>query len=572
MTWHIDRCSRVRPHSWIAYTFIMIRSIKNILIYVLFALTVISYTTVRAIEDFNYLMNTRPLKDRLVRYVEERFKTTVKVGGLHLDILPAPGISFTQVAIGNQEGFNAAADEVGLVFSPIRRLMGGDWLKRIRLDHIRLEISVDPKTESMSLPSCTLPEIEIDHPDITIRSGKNIIILEGPLNGRVSVASNGNFSVTGQVDCNGAVIRYNNDVLTLRGMVMMKGRDLASPGLVFTSGNLTVSASGTYAWAERRTFHGWVHIRGLAVGGGAGGGSPVLDAILDRLNGGADFSIADMTLFGIPLDTVVASAAVKDGTMVLNDLRTTGTFLSGSGSVTVTPNRPTAYDVVFALRNYDIMKLLGTVATGTPWINGVMNLDGRVWGTSASINGDLIFSSFKGRLMKFEVMSKILRALNFYKMIFQKHPEIMNRGFPYNSILSRFTIRDSLISFKYFQLDSDSMQIKAAGTYSLRTNSISALMGFRPLELVDRAVSMIPVIGWILEGPDKAAIVLYLKLTGDINRLQVMPAPVATAAMEVGGILLRTFMLPYTLFTKPRNLIPALIDNKQKVKGAPKAN
>ena len=552
-----------------AYTF-MIQSIKKILIYVLFALTVISYTTVRAVDDFNYLLNSRPLKYRLVRYLEERFKTTVKVSGLHINILPAPGIGFTQVAIGPLEGFHAAADEVALVFSPIRRLMGGDWLKRIRLDHFRLVISVDPKSGRISLPSFTLPEIEIDHPDITIHSGKNIITLEGPLNGRVRVTSNGTFSVVGQIDCNGTDIRYNDDVLTLRGMVMMKGRDLASSGLVFASGNLTIFASGTYTWAERRTFHGRVHIRGLAVGGGTGGRSPVLDAILDRLNGSADFSIADMTLFGIPLDTVVTSAVVKDGTMMLTDLLATGAFLSGSGSVTVAPNQPTAFDVVFTLRNYDITKMLGTVATGIPWIYGVMNLDGRVWGTSGSINGDLNFSSFKGRLMKFEVMSKIFSALNFYKMILQKHPDIMSRGFPYHSILSRFTIKDSVISFKHFYLDSDSMQIMASGNYSLRTNSINALMGFRPLELVDQVVGMIPVIGWILEGPDKGVIVIYLKLTGDINKLQVRPAPVATAALEVGGILIRTFMLPYTLFTKPKNLIPALIDNKPQVKGAPK--
>lgn len=538
----------------------MTQHVKKVFIYILCIIIVAAYLSVRAVDDINYSLNFKPLKNILVRYLQKKLKTTVGVRGLHVAMFQEPGISFSRVIIGPPDGYHVSADVVTLVFSPLQRFNEGDWVKRIRLDRLRLEITADSPLESLKLPDFSLPEIELHHPDISIHLGKRVISLDGPMTGYARVKSRGGVSVIGELHFNNTRFRYNDDIINLRGSVMMKGRDIYSPGLDFISEPLTVSAAGTYTRGDRRTFHGRVHIKGLGIGGGRGGGSPILDVILEQLNGGADFSISDMTLYGIPVETVTARAVAQEGSLILNDLQARGVFMNGNGSVVMTPGRNTAFDVAFTLKNFGIKRVLDTVFPGKkPWIEGALNLEGRVWGNSGSIYGDLLFSSFNGRLLKFESLSKMFGAFNFYKLVLNRNPDFKTRGFPYNSILSRITIKDSVISFDNFYLDSNSIQLSASGTYAMKTDRIDALLGVRPLETVDRAVSLIPVIGWLLVGgSNEGMFIIYCRMTGSFDELRVLPAPMITIARGIGATLMRTIMLPYTIFTKPQKLIPGM--------------
>lgn len=537
----------------------MTQHVKKVFIYILCVALAALYLAVRAVDDINYSLNFKPIKSILVRYLENRIRNRVGVGELHIALFQEPGISFSRVMIGAPGGYPVAANEVTLFFSLMQRINEGDWLKRIRIDRLRLDIAAKSLSGDAAMPRFSLPEIELRHPDVTIRFGRNVLSLGGPMTGYARVSSNGGISIIGELRFDNTQLRYNDDIIGLKGTVIMKGRDIYSPGLDFISEPLVVSASGTYTGGERRTFHGRVNIRNLAIGGGRGGGSPILDVILDRLNGGADFSINDMTLYGIPVDTVFCQGVAKDGSLILNGLQARGAFMNGEGSVVMTPGRNTAFDVAFTLKGFDIMRVLDTVFPGKQsWIDGAMNLEGRVWGNSGSIFGDLLFSSFNGRLMKFEALSKMFGAFNFYKMVLNRNPDMMTKGFPYNSILSRITVRESVVSFDSFYLDSNSIQLSANGTYAMKTDRLDALLGIRPLETLDRAVGLIPVIGWLLVGANEGMFVIYCRMTGSFDELRVVPAPMITIARGIGDTLLRTLTLPYTIFTRPQKLIPGL--------------
>jgi hypothetical protein len=537
----------------------MTQHVKKVFIYILCAVIAAAYFSIRAVDDINYSLNFTPIKNILVRYLQKKLKTPVGVRELHIAMFQEPGISFSRVMIGPPDGYHVSADTVTLIFSPLQRFSEGDWLKRIRLDRLRLEITADFPSDTPKLPDFSLPEIELHHPDISIRLGKRIISLDGPMTGYARVRSRGGISIIGELHFDNTRFRYNDDIIQLRGTVMMKGRDIYSPGLDFISEPVMVSAAGTFTRGDRRTFHGRVHIKGLGIGGGHGG-SPILDVILEQLNGGADFSIADMTLFGIPVETVTARAVAKDGSLILNDLQARGVYMNGNGSVIMTPGQNTAFDVAFTLKHFDIRRVLDTVFPGKkPWVEGAMNLEGRVWGNSGSIYGDLLFSSFNGRLLKFESLSRMFGAFNFYKLVLNRNPDFKTRGFPYSSVLSRLTIKESIISFDNFYLDSNSIQLSASGTYAMKTDRIDALLGIRPLETVDRAVALIPVIGWLLVGgAHEGMFIIYCKMTGSFDELRVLPAPMITIARGIGATLLRTIMLPYTIFTKPQKLLPGM--------------
>ncbi len=537
----------------------MTQHVKKGIIYILCVAFAAAYLNVRAVGDINYFLNFGPVKKILVEFLQRKFKAPVRVREVSIAMFQEPGISFSRVIIGPPDGNPLSADEVTLILSPLQKYSEGKWLKRIRLVRLRLEITVGSLSDRPSFPDFSLPEIELRQPDITLRVGKNVVSFSGPMTGYARVSSDGKIHVIGELHFKNTQLRFNDDIIKLRGTVLMMGRDIYSPGLDFITEPLMVTAAGTYSRGDRRTFHGRVHIKGLGIGGGRGGGSPILDVILEELNGGADFSIADMTLFGIPIETVTARAVAKDGALILYDLQARGVYMNGAGSVIMKPGHNTAFDVAFTLKNFDLKRVLDTVFPGKkPWVEGAMNLEGRVWGNSGAIFGDLIFSSFCGRLLKFEAMSKMFGAFNFYKMALNRNPDMKTRGFPYNSVLARLTIKESIISFDNFYLDSNSIQLAANGTYSMKTDSIDALLGIKPLETIDRAVGLIPVIGWILVGANEGMFVIYCRMTGSFDNLTVRPAPMITLARGLGVTLMRTLMLPYVIFAKPQNLMPSV--------------
>ncbi len=546
----------------------MTQHVKKVFTYILCVAIAALYLAVRAVDDINYSLNFRPVKNILVRYLQSKIKAGVGVGELHVALFQEPGITFSSVMIGTPGGSPVSANEVTLFFSFIQRVNEGDWLKRIRIDRLRLDSTAQSLSGDTAMPQFSLPEIELRHPDVTIRFGNSVMSFSGAMTGYARVSSNGSISIVGELRFDNTQLRFNDDIIKLNGTVVMKGRDIYSPGLDFISEPLVVSATGTYTGGDHRTFHGRVHIKNLAIGGGRGGGSPILGVILDKLNGGADFSISDMTLYGIPIDTVYCQGVAKDGSLILNGLKARGAFMNGAGSVIMTPGQNTAFDVAFTLKGFDIRRVLDTVFPGKQsWVDGAMNLEGRVWGNSGSIFGDLLFSSFNGRLMKFEALSKMFGAFNFYKMVLNRNPDMMTKGFPYNSILSRITVRESVVSFDSFYLDSNSIQLSANGTYSMKNDRLDALLGIRPLETLDRAVGLIPVIGWLLVGANEGMFVIYCRMTGSFDDLRVVPAPMITIARGIGDTLLRTLTLPYTIFTRPQKLIPGLAgrpDNEPK--------
>ena len=78
------------------------------------------------------------------------------------------------------------------------------------------------------------------------------------------------------------------------------------------------------------------------------------------------------------------------------------------------------------------------------------------------------------------------------------------------------------------------------------------------METLDRAIGLIPVIGWLLVGANEGMFVIYCRMTGSFDELRVVPAPMITIARGIGDTLLRTLTLPYTIFTRPQKLIPGL--------------
>jgi hypothetical protein len=190
------------------------------------------------------------------------------------------------------------------------------------------------------------------------------------------------------------------------------------------------------------------------------------------------------------------------------------------------------------------------------WIRGEMDLEGHLWGRSDSINGSMSFITKKGKIQKYALISRIFALLNFYKIVQARDLELTSKNFPYNVISSTFTIKDSIVHFDDFALDSNSLQLSAVGDYSLKTRNIDAIMGVQPFETIDKAIHMIPLIGWILTGDRGELFIVSMKITGNADDPKVAFAPVQTVSDPVRKSLARALRLPSELLKDARDLIP----------------
>jgi uncharacterized protein YhdP len=132
---------------------------------------------------------------------------------------------------------------------------------------------------------------------------------------------------------------------------------------------------------------------------------------------------------------------------------------------------------------------------------------------------------------------------------------MVSGGMPYNKITATLAINDGFISSNDLFVASDAMNISAIGKADLVKNELDATIGVKPLQTVDKVLSHIPIVGWILTGKNKSLISAYFEAKGKLDDPQVKPIPVQTMAKGVFNIFKRVFQLPATLFTNTGEVI-----------------
>ena len=126
---------------------------------------------------------------------------------------------------------------------------------------------------------------------------------------------------------------------------------------------------------------------------------------------------------------------------------------------------------------------------------------------------------------------------------------MVSGGMPYNDIKGSFAVRDGVVTTSDLYVSSDAINISTVGKLDLTTNDIEATVGVQPLQTIDKVVSKIPVVGWLLTGKDKSLITAYFEVKGKVGDPTVNAIPVKSMAKGVFNVFKRIFQLPAKVFT-----------------------
>ncbi|MFH1078836.1 MAG: AsmA-like C-terminal domain-containing protein [Pseudomonadota bacterium] len=162
----------------------------------------------------------------------------------------------------------------------------------------------------------------------------------------------------------------------------------------------------------------------------------------------------------------------------------------------------------------------------------------------------------EGMLKRFAVLSKLFSILNISQLFKFQLPDMVSGGMPYDDIIATLSFEDGIVSTQDLFIRSDAMNISAVAKIDMPKGEFGdTVVGVQPLQTVDKVVSLIPVVGWILTDENRRIMTVYFEVKGSLDTPTVTAIPVKAMARGVFDIFKNIFQLPAKLFTDTGEVI-----------------
>lgn len=266
---------------------------------------------------------------------------------------------------------------------------------------------------------------------------------------------------------------------------------------------------------------------------------------------------------GAPLSKLTSYLATESGVLHLKGLNTgiLGGKLSLQGDLTRVAGQPPRWNTTFLLeqaRAGDVLELLGirreikgkTMAQGT-----ITAVGSELDEIKKTANGVITLAVERGTLKRFNTLSKVISIINVSQLLRFSLPDMAKDGMPFNRITASIGITNGVMTTRDFFIDSNVMHVTTVGSIDLVKETLDMQIGVQPLQTVDKVVSRIPVVGWILSGGDGSLITTYFDAKGSWDDPQVTAVPVQTLATGTFDIFRRILELPVRLFTNTGEVV-----------------
>jgi hypothetical protein len=159
------------------------------------------------------------------------------------------------------------------------------------------------------------------------------------------------------------------------------------------------------------------------------------------------------------------------------------------------------------------------------------------------INGTADIVVRGGRLWKFGFITDIFSFVNVISL-----DELFKTGLPYKDIEGKFTMNRGIISISELTFDSDSLRMSAVGSMRVPQNTLDLTLALHPFVTIDKIITNIPIVGWIITGKEESTVSFYFDIEGPVSDPDITPLPVKTIEKGVLGILERLIKAPFSLF------------------------
>ncbi len=223
---------------------------------------------------------------------------------------------------------------------------------------------------------------------------------------------------------------------------------------------------------------------------------------------------------------------------------------------------PAKYQVDFRLADASASEAILLVADDKRELTGTISMEGELTARGdtfdalkKTVAGAVRVHARNGSMHQFPILSKVFSILNVSQLFKLKLPDMVSEGMPYNDIKGKMTFMDGAVSTNDLFVASNAMNMSLVGKHDFINDNLDFTLGLQPLQTVDKVVSHIPIVGWILTGKEKSLISAYFEIKGKTSAPQVSAIPVKSLGKGVFGIFKRVFQLPAKLITDTGEVI-----------------
>jgi hypothetical protein len=180
-------------------------------------------------------------------------------------------------------------------------------------------------------------------------------------------------------------------------------------------------------------------------------------------------------------------------------------------------------------------------------VSGVFDLGGSLSGRGkpdaliSSLQGSAEFTAREGNFYRSPTLAKILSLRNVSNLLQGNFSDFQDKGLTYRSILIKAGIRSEKLDLQELVIDSSAMNIVGQGEFDLKNYTVRMTVLVAPFTTVDKVVSKIPVVNYILQ---ETLVSIPVTVRGKISDPEVKLIPASAVGDGVLGILKRTVKAP----------------------------
>jgi hypothetical protein len=220
--------------------------------------------------------------------------------------------------------------------------------------------------------------------------------------------------------------------------------------------------------------------------------------------------------------------------------------IAASGVLQVDPEM-VSFDLKPACEGQSIDSIINCLTGGEVGMTGHLDIQGQLAASGkgreliSTLEGNMAFSAYDGRIYHFVTWSKILALLNLTEMYRGQFPKLTGEGFAYKSISGEVTLQKGVADIKEMILDAASMEVVCDGLIDLNEEKVDLILLVAPFKTGRTIARKIPLAKHILS---RAIVAVPVRVRGELGNPKVTALSPSAVASELVGVMKRTLSLP----------------------------
>jgi autotransporter translocation and assembly factor TamB len=183
--------------------------------------------------------------------------------------------------------------------------------------------------------------------------------------------------------------------------------------------------------------------------------------------------------------------------------------------------------------------------TGAVSLGGTLTSHGRgAEGFRSNLGGNLKLAMLDGHLGRQTFTVRVLSLLNLGDLFDTKTLDTSSRGMPYQRLTGDIAIDRGIARTENLLLESRAFNLSAHGQVDLVNETVEMNVAVKPFQTVDKAVTKVPVAGWLLSGKDGAVIAAFYRVSGPLSDPKVTSLPLKNIGRNVFRVFQRLLQIP----------------------------